>query len=88
MPPTAVADAIMKRQTLMIWKKNSVGVICFSLNFLLSYIAGALMMLNAAFNFYVIFKVCYEEEKEEAGGGVQGLLTCTHLSERCSVSAS
>eukprot|EP00904_Undaria_pinnatifida_P004481 jgi/Undpi1/14033/HiC_scaffold_9.g03684.m1 len=33
-----------------------VGVICFSLDELLAYIAGALMMANAAFNFYVIFK--------------------------------
>ncbi|CAN0181792.1 unnamed protein product [Scytosiphon promiscuus] len=32
-----------------------VGVLCFSLATLLAYIAGVLMIVNAAFNFYVIF---------------------------------
>ena len=35
------------------------------MDLLLAYIAGALMMVNAAFNFYVIFKV-RDKELEEA----------------------
>ncbi|CAM9503321.1 unnamed protein product, partial [Ectocarpus sp. 6 AP-2014] len=33
-----------------------VGVLCFSLNSDIAFVAGALMMVNAVFNFYVIFK--------------------------------
>lgn len=33
------------------------GVLCFSLGDALAFIVGALMMVNAIFNFYVIFKV-------------------------------
>lgn len=35
----------------------SVGIICFSLDSLLAYVAGVLMMANAIFNFYVIYTV-------------------------------
>lgn len=38
-------------------KRTSVGIISFSLKFFLAYIAGALMLVNAVFNFYVIFQV-------------------------------
>ena len=36
---------------------SSVGILAFSLKEWISYIAGILMICNAAFNFYVIFKV-------------------------------